>query len=80
VQYFRKDFFLKDAIDEKLRMLITSGVIEKWISDNDFTAYWKDVKRGPLVLTLSHLCGVFYISLTAYVVSIFVFLIELYVG
>jgi hypothetical protein len=80
VQYFRKDFFLKDAIDEKLRMLITSGVIEKWISDNDFTAYWKDVKRGPRVLTLSHLCGVFYILLTAYVVSIFVFLIELYVG
>lgn len=78
VQYFRKDFYLKDAIDEKLGVIISSGIIEKWISENDFTAYWNDYKPGPRVLTMSHLCGIFYILIMIYIISTFVFIIELY--
>lgn len=80
VQYFRKEFYLKKVIDSKLGALISSGIIEKWISEYDFTNYWKDLKKPPRVLTLNHLSGVFYLLITGFVISIFIFLIELYVG
>lgn len=79
VIYYRKDFYLKEAIDSKIRYILPSGIIEKWISENDYTKFWKRRKsKTPTVLTMDHLSGIFYVLAMGHITAIFIFCIEVY--
>ncbi len=80
VMYFRKNFYLKEAIDLKLYSIVASGIIEKFSSVYDHRGYWKNVEKGPKTITLEHLSGVFYLLMIGYIFGIFIFSIELYSG
>lgn len=79
VFYYRKDFFLKEAIDSKIRYILPSGIIAKWISENDYTKFMKRGKsKTPTVLTMDHLSGIFYVFIMGHITAIFIFCIEVY--
>lgn len=78
VIYTQKDFFLLDALNEKLGTLKASGLINFWhkqqvpediSSSNEF--------KLPKVLNLHHLMGSFQILIFGLVSSIFAFISEL---
>jgi hypothetical protein len=79
VLYYRKDFYLKEAVDLKIREILPSGLIGKWISDNDCTRHERtNRKKEPTVLNLDHLCGIFYVLIMGHITAFFVFCIEVY--
>lgn len=75
VIYSSKNFFLLDAINQKIEVLKASGLIEFW--------HFQDVDRrnlktseGPKVLTFNHLLGIFEILSYGYAFSFSVFMLE----
>lgn len=77
VFYYPKNFFLIEVIDEKLGVIIASGLVEHWINSIE-THPWADdkPKRERKKLSLTHLCGAFYVLVTGYVISFVVFVLE----
>jgi hypothetical protein len=80
VMYFQKDFFLVEAINQKINCFISSGImnhiIEKYI-DSKFLGFEEPVK-GPRQLTLTHLKGAFYVWMICCGVSVGVLICEIF--
>lgn len=76
VIYMRKNFFLKTEFDNKIVSLISSGLIDYWLSDS--FKELKDVrKKEPKELNLEELRGPFNILLIGYSTAFLVLLIEI---
>lgn len=78
VIFARKNYFLLDALDEKLDILKAAGLIEFW----NFQDVEKGIlnfkeSNGPKILTTRHLLGCFHILISGCIVSSLVFLLEL---
>lgn len=79
VIYTKKDFFLLEAINEKLAILNAAGLIRFWhFNDNGFSTQ-KESKQ-PKFMTLEHLKGSFYILLLGVSTSSFVFVAEVLIS
>lgn len=77
VIYFQKNFFLVDAINEKLGVFLSSGIVENFIKKlNNKKIFDNKSKSGPRKLSLSHLFGVFGIFSIGCAASNFAFLAE----
>lgn len=79
VLYYPKDFFMIKAIDDKLNLMISAGLIEHWIKSEINLRFWKTSsrKRERKQLNYSHLSGAFWIFFIGCSVSINVFILEL---
>lgn len=79
VMFFRKNFYYKDAIDEKLDKLITSGLLKHWITEYVDTKYIeiKDDVKGPSNLKLEHLFGIFSIWMIGLVTALLILVAEI---
>jgi ABC-type amino acid transport substrate-binding protein len=80
VFYYTKNFFLRTKLDLHIGSLISSGLIEHWISKYDNTNFWKIQNEiGPKVLNIDHLIGSFYILGFGYLCATIVLLIEIFI-
>jgi hypothetical protein len=78
VIYTQKDFYLNDALNEKVEDYKSAGLIDFWhfqFIDKKFIEI-KETK-APKVLTLEQLVGSFYILLIGCFVSFTVFMLEM---
>jgi hypothetical protein len=78
VMYTAKDFYLLDAMNEKIENLKSAGLVNFWLSQ-DIDEKISKVKAViyPKVLTFVHLKGTFYILFIGFSVSFFAFVLEL---
>lgn len=79
VMYFPKNFYLRDAIDRKIRSLSTSGLLQYFTqkyADPKFLNI-KNEQRGPKRLNVHHLFGVFNIWAIGLAIALFIFLLEI---
>lgn len=76
--YSKKNFYLLDALDEKIDILKAAGLIEFW-HFQDVDKRFLNVKepKDPKVLTTKHLMGCFHILFFGCVASFMVLLFEL---
>lgn len=77
VIYTKKDFFLLDALDNKIEKMKSAGLIELWLFrdvDKDFLNYKE--KNPPMVLNISRLLGCFEILILGLTISCVVFVFE----
>jgi ABC-type amino acid transport substrate-binding protein len=80
VFYCTKGFFLRKKLDIYIGSLVSSGLIEHWISKYDNTRFWNyPTKIGPRVLRIDHLIGSFYILAFGYLCAAIVLLIEIFI-
>lgn len=79
VMYFPKQFYLKNAIDQKLNELATAGLLEFWIQNYADMRFFniKSEQSGPKNLQMQHLFGIFNIWLIGCAISCIVFILEL---
>jgi len=79
VIFFRKEFYLIEAINDKINSFLASGIMEHWIEksvDMHF-ATRKVIKRGPKKLNIEHLSGIFKLLCIGCAVSSMFFVFEL---
>lgn len=77
--YTKKDFYLIDALNEKIEILKASGLIEFWqFQDVDQELLKGKESHEPKVLTVEHLIGCFEIWLTSCLTSFVVLIIEMF--
>lgn len=78
VMFVKKDFYLLDEINQRIDMLISSGLIEFW-HFQDVDKRFLNIKhpKHPKVLTVKRLNGSLYILLCGYVISSAILGIEL---
>jgi hypothetical protein len=78
VMYTVKDFYLLEAMNEKIENLKSAGLVNFWLSQ-DIDEKISKVKAViyPKVLTFVHLKGTFYILFIGFSVSFVVFVLEL---
>jgi tagatose-1,6-bisphosphate aldolase non-catalytic subunit AgaZ/GatZ len=78
VMYYPKNFFLKEAIDQRISELLSSGILHHWIERYIDDSYI-DVKTGTerKQLSLNHLFGVFNILLIGYAIACICLIIEI---
>lgn len=79
VIYTRKDFYLVEAVNEKIEFIISAGLVDFWqLQDvNDQLLKVKDIKY-PEPLTTNHLMASFHILLSGYITSLFVLALEFF--
>lgn len=78
VIYTRKNFFLLDALNYKIEIFKSSGLLSYWYKKEVYSSPFAISKRKPLKgLELSKLIGCFEMLLLGYVVSLIVLLFEL---
>ena len=79
VMYFPKHFFFKDAIDNKLAKLATSGFLKYWIDKYVNLSYLTEQKqvKGPVSLKLNNLFGILNFWMIGLVISLVIFLVEI---
>jgi hypothetical protein len=77
--FFTRNFYLKTAIDEKLRQFDAAGLLSYWISKHAEKKYlsMNEGVTGPKKLNLEHLFGVFNIMLIGHAVALIIFIFEL---
>lgn len=75
VIYSTKNFFLLDAINEKIEVLKAAGLIEFWHFQGVDRRNLK-TSEGPKVLTFNHLLGSFEVLCFGYALSFSVFIFE----
>lgn len=79
VVFSRKNFYLLDAMNEKIEQLVQFGFITFWYRENFNTDFSKaKLSKSPKVLTLRHLMGCFYILLVGCSASFLIFVIEMW--
>jgi hypothetical protein len=77
VFYTVKDFFLLDAINQKLDMIKASGLVEFWNSQAiDRKSSKINFENSPKVFTLNQFTGSFQVLLYGLSVSLAVFVVE----
>jgi hypothetical protein len=74
VIYAQKDFYLLESMNEKIKMLITAGLIEYWNFEgiNKQRISQKN-EKNPKILTLYHVSGCFYILVFDWLLSLIFF-------
>lgn len=81
VIYAKKNYFLIDALNEKIDILRATGLIDFWnFQDVDKGLLNIKESKNPKVLTVQHLIGCFHILVIGCVGSFFVFILELSVS
>jgi hypothetical protein len=74
----RKDFYLLEAMNKKIQMLLTGGLIQYWNNkDINKRLVGQKAKGGPKILTLHHVSGCFYILLIGWLLSLIFFIGEI---
>lgn len=77
VIYTKKDFYLLDALNEKIEFLKASGLIRFWqYQDVDKALLMGTESRAPKVITINELLGGFKILLAGACLSLISFVIE----
>lgn len=79
VIYTKKDFFLKEALDDKIEKMKSAGLVEFWLFsdvDKDFLNF--KGKTPPVILTISRLMGCFQILLIGLSIGCIMFLFEFF--
>jgi len=80
VIYTKKNFYLLQAMNDKIESLIAAGLIEYWHS----LSYNKELLTKhsipPKVLTFDHLSGCFYIWICGCLVSLLTLVFELMIS
>ena len=78
VMYTKKNFYLLDALNDRLEMLKQSGLIEFWRSNAYDTTIFKSMETGhPKVITFDHLMSGLQILFVGYGLSFITFVIEI---
>jgi hypothetical protein len=77
--FFNKNFFLKKSLDDAIQKLVVHGFIKHWMREFDKTDKWKFKNHDPIVMTLEHLTGAFYLLIIGVTMSSVVFVIEVLV-
>lgn len=72
----RKSFYLLEALNEKLEIIKSSGMIHSWIYDHKRNSR-QDESKDKKELTIWQLVGPFYILLLGCALSLLVFMFEL---
>lgn len=75
VIYARKDFFLLEALNEKIELIKAAGLITFW--EKQYANSNMTTKIEPRVLKLKELIGCFQILIIGYMFSFMVFVIEI---
>lgn len=78
VMYFPKNFFMREAIDRKLNVILTSGLLQYWTqkyADPKFISI-RNGKRGPTSLKVEHLFGLINIWAFGLAIALLIFLLE----
>lgn len=79
VNYVRKDFYLLDSLNEKMKFLEAAGFINFWhFQDVDNGILKRKDPRQPKVLDLTRLAGCFLILIVGWAISIIAVVIELF--
>jgi len=79
VLYYPKNFYLKSAIDEKISIFITSGLVNHWIGkfvDMKFFEYKSKDKAGPTKLYIRNLSGALSLWIVGCAASLIAFALE----
>lgn len=78
VIYAKKNFYLLDALNEKIDLMKAAGLIEFW-SYQDVDKGFLNIKdsRQPKVLTTRHFIGCFHILVFGYIASFLIFVLEI---
>lgn len=77
VLYYSKNFFLIEAVNAKLGIFISSGIVDHLIKKSSIRQVFDyKTKSGPKKLSFTHLFGVFGVFLIGCSSSTFIFLIE----
>lgn len=80
VIYTKKDFYMIDALNNKIGILKAAGLIEFWhLKDLDKGLLNVKESNDPKVLKMEYIIGSFYVLLLGCLACIFIFLIELLV-
>lgn len=81
VIYTRKDFYLIDALSNKIGILKAAGLIEFWhLKDLDKGLLNVKESNDPKVLKMEYIIGSFYVLVIGCSACIFIFLIEVIVA
>lgn len=77
VLYTVKDFFLLDSLNDKIEMLKSSGLVDKWHFDIIKKNFIKtDFSKQPKVLTIKNLLGCFQLLSFGLFFGFVVFILE----
>jgi hypothetical protein len=78
VIYMRKDFYLLDALNEKIKALKAAGLIEFWNYENiDKKLIHVRKENEPKILTVDLIIGCFYLLFFGMVLSVLAYLLEI---
>lgn len=81
VMYVQKDFYLTEAIDEKIQLLQAAGLIEYWHSEIiDPRFMKKQESKQPRGIKLEYISGCFYIWIISCTASLLTFFGEIIMG
>lgn len=79
VIYLKKNSYLTEALNDKLNLLMSNGIIDHWIGTFLGLQYQKinGEKVGPKAMSLKSLNGVFKVSMIGWAIAFVTFLLEL---
>ena len=79
VFYFQKNFYLLNAINEKIGILKAAGLVDYWISKdiNPSFLHIKPENLGPQKLNLRHLLGCFEVWILGIFLGLIAFFLEM---
>ncbi|KAG5681329.1 hypothetical protein PVAND_010776 [Polypedilum vanderplanki] len=79
--FFKRNFFLKTAIDENLKNFDAAGFFTYWFNKHADKKFLnaKDGITGPKKLNMEHLFGVFNIMLIGYAIATIFFILEIFI-
>lgn len=80
VMFFPKNFYLIEAINDRVSKFIDSGVMSHLVGKYVDLRYWhvKAFKNGPQKLKFEHLAGAFWLLLALLLMSVNVLVIEIF--
>lgn len=81
VMYFPKNFYLTEAINKKISLYLSSGILAHFIDRYIDLRYFnmKEESNGPTKICLAHMKGAFILWIILIGFSSFVFILELFV-
>jgi hypothetical protein len=79
VMYFPKNFYLREAIDQKLSELSTAGLLQYHIQKSAEMKFFRmtNEQKGPKKLNIHHLVGVLNIWMMGCALSVVTFFLEI---
>jgi hypothetical protein len=77
VIYFRKNHYLVDAVDQKISLFKSAGLIDFWISCFNKAKQKPVVPNGPKVMTFYDLSGIFKVWIFSLIISVAALLAEI---